>query len=184
MNNNNAIERSLPNPSEDGVTHINAHITGVTKLGRYLSPPFQTSTTPTFHHPMLGSFRTVENLWLYLNTGGQDRMRYMAPGRARELAKLGKTFKCLQFRELLIDGVILHLRNNSSFEKMMIDSELPFDYYFFLKKKGQVPIRPNSAHIYTDVLETVRKILRGEVEHHFVQLSELKFEPRDKASED
>lgn len=171
---NDSIIQERPNPSGDGVTHINTHLKARTRLGRILAPSYNTGDQ--IQHPILGPFRTVENLWCYLNTGGnRDQIRSMEPHVARNFVKLmDKKYSCDKFKELLIDATILKLQSNSFYQNEMIDSVLPFDHYY-LNGRDRVPIRPSFSTLYIGVLEECREILRGQREHQFVRFMEMNF---------
>lgn len=174
--NNEKIDLAMPNPAEDGVAHINTHVVGVTELGKILSPPYQNRNKQLITHPILGQFRTVENVWHYLNSGGGERFRHMNLRMARLLVKNCKNYRCSHFKEMLIDAQVLQLRNNSKHERMVAESTLPFDHYF-LRGPDQIPTRPNYSHLYIEALNEVREIMQGKREHHFVRYQDLKFEP-------
>lgn len=162
-----------PNPVEDGKTHINTHAKATTQLGKILSLPYETGES--IRHPILGSFRTVENVWCYLNTGGnRDRLRTAEPHIARNLTRLAPKYSCDKFKEVIIDMTIIKLQTNSMYEQMMVDCDLPFDHYF-LNGIDKVIIRPGNAAIYISILDTVREILRGNQEHKFVRYIDMNF---------
>ena len=164
-----------PLPSEDGKSHINTHAKGSTQLGKILSLPYETGEA--IRHPILGSFRTVENLWCYLNTGGnRDTLRTAEPHVARNITRLAPKYSCDRFKDAIIDATILKLQSNSMYEQMMIDNMLPFDHYF-LHGRDRVTIRPGNALIYISILNTVQEILRGTREHKFVRFIDMNFTP-------
>lgn len=162
-----------PNPKEDGKTHINTHAKSRSTLGKILSPDYDLGEV--FKHPALGSFRTVESMRCWLNTGGnRDNIRQKVPHEARNLMRLAPKFKCNKFRELMIDATILKLETHRSFVQMMIDCDLPFDYYFLHNK---LPIRPSVSALYIGIFDEVREILRGNKPHKFMDFTDLEFKP-------
>lgn len=162
-----------PDPREDGFTHINTQMKAKTKLGRLLSLSYNVGEA--LQHPLLGHFRTVQNLWCYLNTGGnRDNLRNMEPHAAINLARLSPKYSCDKFRELIIDATILKLQANSHYAQMMAESELPFDHYY-LKGQDQMPIRPSHSGLYIGILDDVRDMLRGTKHHEFVRFKDMNF---------
>jgi hypothetical protein len=163
------------NPNEDGISHINTHSKAKTSLGQILSPSYETGEP--FHHPILAHFRSVENLWHYLNTGGtRDNIRTMEPSVARNFVRLSKKYSCDKFRELTVDATILKLQTHSDWVHAMINETKPFDHYF-VKGRGadRIAVRPKIAPLYLEALEDVRKILRGEKDHEFVRFKDMNF---------
>lgn len=163
-----------PIPADDGVTHINSHVKAKTRLGRILAPSYNTGEQ--IHHPILGPFRTVENLWCYLNTGGtRDQIRAMEPHVARNFVKLSeKKYQCDKFKELILDATLLKLQSNSYYERLMMENELPFDHYY-LNGKDRLPIRPSHHALFISVLNDCRDILRGQKSHEFVRFKDMNF---------
>lgn len=162
-----------PVPQDDGYTHVNTHAVARTKLGRLLS--LSHNVGEPINHPILGPFRTVENMWCYLNTGGtRDKIRTMEPQVARNFSRLSPKFSCDKFRELIIDATILKLQSNSHYTQMMADNDLPFDHYY-LNGEERLPIRPPHSGLYIGILEDVSRILRGEVSHEFVKYKDMNF---------
>lgn len=164
-----------PDPSQDGITHINTHSKTRHELGEILSPQYEIGEP--IHHPFLGHFRSVENAWHYLNTGGErDRMRTSVPSDARYQAKLATKYKCDKFRELIRDLTIIKLRHDERWVKMMIDNELPFDHYFLRGSgKDRYATRPNHSDMFIGILDEVRDICRGIKPHEFVRFNEMNF---------
>jgi hypothetical protein len=161
----------LPNPDLDSKTHINTHNKAKTMLGRILSPQYEIGEP--LHHPLLGPFRSVENMWCYLNTGGKrDRIRTMEPHVARNFARLSDKYSCDKFRELILDTTILKLQAHSDWHSLMADETLPFDHYYL----KDVPIRPSFSELYCGILEEVRQVFRGEKLHEFVRFKDMNFE--------
>lgn len=164
-----------PVPAEDDVKHINTNNKGRSRLGRFLSLGYNTGEP--IKHPLLGNFRTVENLWWYLNTGGNnDQIRNMEPHFARSHAKLARKFSCNMFSEVITDAIILKLEQNSFYRQMFTDNQLPFDHYF-LNSGDLMPIRPGYASLYVGILDEVSEIMRGDKEYQFVRFIDLDFKP-------
>lgn len=174
-------EQVRPIPSDDGLTHINTHAKSRTRLGRILSPSFNIGDP--INHPILGPFRTVENLWCYLNTGGtRDSLRMVEPKVARTISRLTPKYSCDRFRELITDATLIKVQSNSVYSKLMVENDLPFDHYYLkydekLSQQGDelVPIRPSHAQLYVSVLEDVRDIVRGKKFHEFVRFKDMNF---------
>jgi hypothetical protein len=162
-----------PIPEEDGFTHINTQMKAKTKLGRLLALSYNVGEP--IHHPLLGHFRTVQNLFCYLNTGGtKDAIRNMEPHQAINFMRLSPKYSCDKFRELILDATILKLQTNSHYAQMMAESDLPFDHYY-LQGADRLPIRPSHSSLYIGILNDARKILRGEKSHEFVNFKDMNF---------
>lgn len=171
-------ELKRPDIDMDGITHLNTHSKTKKPLGNILSLPFETGSP--IHHPLLGHFRSVENAWWYLNTGGnRDRIRSMEPGQARQIARLSDSYNCDKFRELIRDITILKLQTRPEWVDLMTSNELPFDHYF-IKGRGieRFAVRPKHCAIYVGILDEVRDILRGEKDHEWVMFSQMNFTKR------
>lgn len=164
-----------PNPQEDDKTHINTHSKTKSKLGSVLSPSYETGEP--LNHPILGHFRSVENGWHWLNTGGnRDRLRTMLPADARNLARLTDKYRCDKFRELILDLTIIKLRRNPHWWAKMAECDLPFDHYFVRGKGKEImTVRPGHSDMYISILNEVREIARGNKEHSFVRFSDMNF---------
>lgn len=174
---NNPTERI--NFLEDGISHINTHSKTKSRLGSILSPSYDVGQP--IHHPLLGHFRTVENAWWYLNTGGyRDKIRTMEPSKARLIAKLSESYQCDKFKELIRDMTILKLDANPHWRIMVIENELPFEHYY-VKGKGddRIMIRPSYSQMYVDILNDVTAICRGEMHHEWVRFRDMNFTKRD-----
>lgn len=165
-----------PIPKDDGVTHINTHPKAKRTLGKLLAPSHDIGEP--IHHPLIGHFRSIDNLWCYLNTGGnRDNIRTMEPHVARNFTRLTEDkYSCDKFWQLTLDLTILKLQTHSNWEQLMIDEELPFDHYYLKGPAGdRIAIRPKYAASYIEVLEDAREILRGNKEHKFVSFRDLNF---------
>ena len=173
-------ELNRADPDQDGITHINTHSKTHSPLGEILSPSYEIGEP--IHHPLLGHFRTVENAWCYLNTGGKrDKIRTMKPAAARYAARLADKYSCDKFRDLILDLTLLKLRHKEEWWKEMAESELPFDHYFVQGKgKDKIAIRPGHAELFIGILEEVREITRGNKEHEFVRFRDMNFKKLEK----
>lgn len=163
----------LPYEEQDGITHINTHSKSKNPLGRILSPSYEIGEP--IHHPILGPFRSVENMWCYLNTGGNvDKIRTMAPHIARNFMRLSDKYQCNKFRELILDATVLKLQTNSDWWMMMAEETLPFDNYY-VNGKDHVIIRPSYSALYIDILNEAREVVRGSKEHVCVRFKDMEF---------
>lgn len=165
----------LPDPSQDGITHLNTHISGKTALGKFLAPGYDDGEP--INHPLLGPFRTVENLMCYANSNGVDKLRSLKPKVARDIAKLHDSYTCNKFRELIRDGLILKVRQQPQMEHDLIRLEIPFEHYFLYNQVG-VPIRPPYGLLYIRILNDVKSILTKGGEHQFVKYQEIRWTKR------
>lgn len=163
----------LPIAKDDGLTHINTQKKAKTELGRVLALSHETGES--IYHPILGPFRSVENMWLYLNTGGShDKLRSIETHLARSYARLLPKYSCNRFWELTLDLTLVKLETNSYFEQLVVHNQLPYDHYW-LNSDDRVPIRPSHSKSYIDCLTKVESILRTGQEHDFVRFSDMEY---------
>lgn len=164
----------MPIAKDDRLTHINTQKKAKTELGRMLA--LDAEIGESIRHPSLGPFRTVENMWLFLNTGGShDRLRSIEVHQARSYAKLLPKYSCNRFWELTLDLTLVKLETNSYFEQLVIHNQLPYDHYWLNSGDDRVPIRPRHSQSYIDCLNKIEMILRTGQQHDFVHISEMEY---------
>lgn len=163
----------LPNPADDGLTHINTDTKSRSPLGRILS--LNHVIPSNIRHPYLGPFCSVENLWVYLNSGGtHDKMRSIPPHIARARSRFLPKYSCNHFWDLVVDVTLLKLATNSYYEQLVVHNQLPYDHYY-LENDDAVPVRPKHSESYVSCLQRVESILRGNKQHKFVRFSDLEY---------
>lgn len=116
------------NPKEDGVTHINIYSKGATELGKLLSNFSKTPFTHTEH----GSFQSVEGYWYWLKSGMcEDKLRVLSGFKAKKFGKTLDIIPCEDFEKNIITSIQCKLRQNKYLLKLLIESTLPFEHYYW-----------------------------------------------------
>ena len=142
----------MPNPNNDGITHINVFNTAATNLGRRLA-----LGNSYFVHPKLGSFNCLDAFSLLLNSKQpNDRFRYITYREARGIInKIRNHRKCAGYVGMMKDGYRHFILNNPELYKEFVESTLPFDSYQIMKASGLV-VRTHKANWLVDLLEELR----------------------------
>ena len=142
----------MPNPNNDGITHINVFNTAATNLGRRLA-----LGNSYFVHPKLGSFNCLDAFSLLLNSKQpNDRFRYITFREARGIInKIRNHRKCAGYVGMMKDGYRHFILNNPELYKEFVESTLPFDSYQIMKDSGLVA-RTHKANWLVDLLEELR----------------------------
>ena len=142
----------MPNPNNDGITHINVFDTAATNLGKRLS-----LGNSYFVHPKLGSFNCLDAFSLLLNSKQpNDRFRFITFREAKAIiAKIRNHRKCVGYVGMMKDGYRHFILNNPELYKEFVESTLPFDSYQILKASGLVA-RTHKANWLVDLLEELR----------------------------
>lgn len=113
----------------DGVDHINVAMNGSTDLGKLLNG----RSGPMFQHPILGQFRTIENLSQFIRSESHaDSIRMMENfTKIRDLIyRSGGLRKVTpNYRAVMVHSVYLKILHDFKLLKLMLESELPFDSY-------------------------------------------------------
>lgn len=142
----------MPNPNNDGITHINVFNTAATNLGRRLA-----LGNSYFVHPKLGSFNCLDAFSLLLNSKQpNDRFRYITFKEARGIInKIRNHRTCAGYVGMMKDGYRHFILNNPELYKEFVESTLPFDSYQIMKASGLVA-RTHKANWLVDLLEELR----------------------------
>lgn len=142
----------MPNPNNDGITHINVFNTAVTNLGRRLA-----LGNSYFVHPKLGSFNCLDAFSLLLNSKQpNDRFRYITFKEARGIInKIRNHRMCAGYVGMMKDGYRHFILNNPELYKEFVESTLPFDSYQIMKASGLIA-RTHKANWLVDLLEELR----------------------------
>lgn len=157
---------TLPDPDQDGVTHINVHFNlAQNPLGKQLSTYY---VSPFVHH-YFGPFRCVEGFMLYVKTGCvEDRFRKLTGARAKTLFRAlikskeltNHRITPLVYEEIQKMATWAKLVHNPVMMDLFKQSTLPFDSYF-LHGNGNVPIRPDDGVIMIDNLNQLRALVHA-----------------------
>ena len=145
-----------PNKEDDGVTHINIDQSANTSLGRSLSHFYDSP----FIHPHFGPFNSMEGFWHYIKTiEADDRLRTLDAPDAHVLGKSLTTRLVKNFYAYINEANFYKIEQNEQIKKWMVESELPFDYYY-LFGTAMLPIRPVSAIPLIEGFTEIRKMLK------------------------
>lgn len=134
-----AVNRLPASPGEwqeDGVDHICVDHMAATELGRALS----TRNDVNWSHPVLGYFRSLDNLWYFLSVGKpHDALRRLQRREAMEFARneCGGLAYYPNIEAVFLDSFYRYLKsrnrtdgNKRSIVTQLIECELPFDIYY------------------------------------------------------
>lgn len=147
-------------PKLDGVEHINIYSKGKTVLGRLLT---NFAKTP-FTHALYGEFVSVEGFWYWLSSGKKhNELRLLHGFKAKEYGKQFETVECATFQEDVKEAIRCKLRQNRDILKMLIDSNLPLEHYYWYGdiEKPKVYNLPQYQWI-TDEIIRIRRVCQGE----------------------
>jgi hypothetical protein len=141
---------------DDGVTHINIWLHGQTPLGRMLSHFYNMR----FTHPVLGPFNSMEGLWHYVKTTEKDdNLRKLHGGPAKDYGKKLTQVRIPNFRDIIIAANFYKIEGNPELKKLMIESTLPFRWYFYHGPED-VLIEPPEYEWLVEGFEEIRRMLK------------------------
>lgn len=149
-------------PDKDGIDHINIYTKGKTELGRLLT---NLADTP-FTHEDYGHFKSVEGLWYWLISGKtQDEFKNMSGFEAKKMGKLiPEENKCPvddDFKEAIKKGFKAKVRENKKIIKLLYESTLPFEHYYFYGKNGNYKVMEMERHKWQcEEFERLRTIIK------------------------
>lgn len=145
-------------PADDGVTHINIHSKAVTPLGRAL---YDFAHTP-FTHPYYSHFYSIEGFRWYASSGfTEDRMRYLSGSRASRVGKSLQFVRNDNFAEDMMAANYQKIIQHEDIRKMVIESTLPFDYYYVDEKSPlNLVINPKLSDEFIKGFEEIRTALK------------------------
>lgn len=118
-----------PDPSQDGITHINVWSKGRTQLGQLLSNFAHVG----FNHPVHGYFASVEGFWYWLSTGRtHDELRRLYGASAKSVgSKLEQVpIPEDEFREGILEALRCKIEQNPDIAVALKNSHLPLEHYF------------------------------------------------------
>ena len=114
---------------KDGEDHINVSKNGATDLGRWLSSNYAFD----FNHPVLASFRSLDNLSAFIRMSTfDDRVRSQGNfGKVKEMVQAagGYLKNTVNYRAIMIHSLYLRVLANERLMHQLITSTLPFDSY-------------------------------------------------------
>lgn len=114
---------------KDGEDHINVSKNGATDLGRWLSSNYAFD----FNHPVLASFRSLDNLSAFIRMSTfDDRVRSQGNfGKVKEMVQAagGYLKNTVNYRAIMIHSLYLRVLANERLLHQLITSTLPFDSY-------------------------------------------------------
>lgn len=144
----------------DGVDHINVNTSGETQVGRWISP----RNNFKFNHPILGTFRSVENFSMFLRAAEFDDSLRKAEDfvKARNYIRstLGGFRKNVRhLRALTLHAIYFRVMNNPLLMQLLIESSLPFDSYIVQRDTG-VPQRFDGIFWLLDAFTEIRAALK------------------------
>lgn len=166
----NHERKTLPNPSNEGVTHHNLNGSSRFEWTRNLY-----RGAMGLMHKELGEFTSVYGFLMYVvNEGEDESFRHLSwvrawSGTPRHLNKVTQA--------MLKDAYFDYLNRHRELRKDFVESELPLDCYYM---QGVLPIRPARASWLTEVLTQVRAEMKELVAENNGQMPKV-LEPRERA---
>ncbi|ANJ64965.1 hypothetical protein REBECCA_154 [Erwinia phage Rebecca] len=117
----------LPDPREDGKTHINVYSRGASWLGQQLS----NMSYYDFAHPRYGVFASLEGFWYWLSTGKQhEELRKLAGVKAKMTGREFETIPNENFEEEFKEAMRLRLEQHPIIANALAESLLPLKHYY------------------------------------------------------
>lgn len=113
----------------DGVDHICIDRKAATELGRALS----TGADINWSHPVLGFFRSLDNLWYFLSVGKpHDALRRLQRREAIEFARneCGGLAYYPNIEAVFLDSIYRYLKSKKHLVEKLTTCDLPFDIYY------------------------------------------------------
>lgn len=123
------IPESPAHWESDGVDHICIDRKAATELGRALS----TGTDINWSHPVLGFFRSLDNLWYFLSVGKpHDALRRLQRREAIEFARneCGGLAYYTNSEAVFLDSIYRYLKSKKHLVEKLTTCDLPFDIYY------------------------------------------------------
>lgn len=113
----------------DGIDHICIDRAAATQLGRMLA----TGTDSNWTHPVLGYFRTLDNLWFFLSVSKpNDDLRRMPRQAALAFARkhCGGLDYYPNIEAVFADSIFRFVKQKKELTRMLVENPLPFDIYY------------------------------------------------------
>lgn len=147
-----------PNPTRDGIDHINVNIDAETEIGKMLSHFFYSP----FIHPMYGRFANLEAFWQWIKSVERPEViRTMSAPNAKKEGRHLEKRKVPQFYEVIADANYLRITQNHTIYEALMNSTLPFDTYY-LNASGMAT-RPQDSVKMIKQFEQIRHWLRHDI---------------------
>ncbi len=142
----------------DGIDHINIDSKcGKTELGRLLANFSKT----VFKHPDYGPFSSIEGFWHWIRSESHpNALRGMFGEKARTYGrKLNNAVFVDNFKEEIIKAIYFKVVQNSEIYDLLIESTLPFKYYYIFGPK-KIEIDPDYSEWLCDGITQIRDHLK------------------------
>lgn len=150
------------NPDEDGKTHINIYSKGKTEIGRILTNVANVS----FVHEDYGSFNSVDGLWYWLLSGKtNDNFRkysgFEAKAEGKKIPKENLLPIDEDFKSAIKKAFKAKVKSNPNIIKLMYESDLPFEHYYYYGKDGNYKVINQEKHKWQcEEFERLRNIIK------------------------
>lgn len=150
---------SLPEPSKDGVDHINVYSKGKTELGRQLSNFYKS----VFVLPDDGMFKSVEGYWFWLGTGKQhESLRYSSGYTAKANGSKYAKVVVEAFEEKIKSAIAAKIHQNPELEELLKQSTLPLEHYYYYGSEESNKVIPLPKYRWmVDWIEKIRADLQA-----------------------
>lgn len=126
--------KTIPNPENDGTTHINIESQASTQLGRFIA-----SGSASFKIEPFGEFKTINGFILYVMVEPLDEYRYMNAGEAFHVIRQRHIPDNHLYQAYVKDAYRAIFKRNKRMQKLLIENTLPFiSYYLRVVDAGQV----------------------------------------------
>lgn len=128
-------------PDTEGIDHINVYSKSKTVLGRLLT---NFAETP-FEHPKYGTVNSMEGFWYFCKLGKiypelLKTSGYLAKQKGKSLyPKIDSNDKIIiseEFKEEILEGIRLKLRQNKDILIKLISTDLPLSHYYAYGNKS------------------------------------------------
>jgi hypothetical protein len=119
---------NMPNPRDDGVTHVNVYSRGATLLGKLLS----NFASVRFTVPEHGTFDSIEGYWYWLGCK-DDRLRSLSGYAAK---KVGRELRSSDwpsspdFKSRILTALQAKYDASPTLRRLLSLNRLPFEHYY------------------------------------------------------
>jgi hypothetical protein len=146
----------------DGVDHINVHYyASKTTLGRELSH----FSRKAFKHPQYGPFNSLEAFWWWIRAETpDDQIRRCSADKARSMGrdweKKRTKDNASEFAREIFIANWHRIDQNQGLKEMLIESDLPFTYYYLQGKEPVTQIDDKDSAWMIQVFENLRRMFK------------------------
>lgn len=148
--------KPIENIGIDGVDHLNIWNYAKTELGVLLS----FSTNLRFNHSKLFNFSSIDCLWQYICiTEPSEKIRTMSSKTLRVSVKDLPKRTVVNFRAVIMDANWQKIQQYPDIKAAIIESTLPFDFYYIVKATD-TRIRYKNSFWVLKGFEEIRKALK------------------------